>query len=310
MGKKIVVFGSYITDFTSRTPSFPVPGETIIGSGFKMGPGGKASNQCIAATKAGADAMFVTKLGKDTFGDYARDYYLQQGFSTEGFLYGDGAMTGAATITVNEKTGENMIVVVPGISLAYTAADMDFVKEKVKAADYLLIQLEVSMYATKSIIQFAHENNIKIIFNPAPAVPLDVALLSKIRIITPNETEASILTGIAVTEAEESVRAAANKLHEMGIPQVIITLGEKGAFASDGATSKFFPALQGIKVVDTTGAGDAFNGGFAAALAGGKSFFDAIQYGIALSGLSVTKEGTAPSMPSQAEIEQVYQTLV
>lgn len=308
MGKKIVVFGSYITDFVMRTDAFPIPGQSVIGNSFKMGPGGKGSNQTIAALKVGADAIFVTKLANDTFGEYAQSFYKNEGYDTTGFIIGDSSYTGAANIVVNEQTGENAIVVTPGISMAYTPEDMAHVKAFIDEADYLVLQLEVSEYATKEAIAYAKQKQIPVILNPAPAADFVKPVLSGVDYLTPNETEASLLTGLPVDADKQNIRAAAKALHEMGVANVIITLGAGGVYAFNGTHEKFIPALS-VVAIDTTGAGDAFNGGFAAALAEGKEFFDAALYGVAVSGLSVTKEGTSLSMPTKQEADQVYQTL-
>ena len=307
MGKKIVVFGSYITDFVMRTTAFPVPGQSVIGSSFKMGPGGKGSNQTIAALKLGADAIFVTKIANDTFGEYAQTFYKAEGYDTSGFIIGNTSYTGAANIVVNEQSGENAIVVTPGISMEYTPEDMAHVKAFIDDADYLVLQLEVSEYATSEAITYAKQKGITIILNPAPAAGFVKPLLAGIDYLTPNETEASLLTGLPV-EDKSNIRAAAKALREMGVAHVIITLGGNGIYAFDGKNEQFIPALD-VVAVDTTGAGDAFNGGFAAALAAGKGFFDAALYGVAVSGLSVTKEGTSLSMPTKQEADQVYKTL-
>lgn len=308
MGKKIVVFGSYITDFVMRTTAFPVPGQSVIGSSFKMGPGGKGSNQTIAALKTGANAIFVTKVANDTFGEYAQTFYKTEGYDTSGFIIGNASHTGAANIVVNEQTGENAIVVTPGISMEYTPEDMAHVKAFIDDADYLVLQLEVSEYATSEAIIYARQKRIPIILNPAPAADFVKPLLKDIDYLTPNETEASLLTGLPVDEDKSNIRAAAKALYEMGVAHVIITLGGNGVYAFDGKNGQFIPALD-VVAVDTTGAGDAFNGGFAAALAEGKGFFDAALYGVAVSGLSVTKEGTSLSMPTKQAADQVYKTL-
>lgn len=308
MGKKIVVFGSYITDFVMRASTFPVPGQSIIGSSFKMGPGGKGSNQAIAALKVGADATFVTKLANDTFGTYAQNFYKTEGYDTAGFIIGDSSYTGAANIVVNEQTGENAIVVTPGISMAYTAADMVHVRRFIDIADYLVLQLETNEYATCEAISYAQQKGVPVILNPAPAAAFIKPLLSGVAYITPNETEASLLTGVPVDTDKNNIRQAAKALYAMGAGHVIITLGQNGVYAYDGKEEAFIPALN-VVAIDTTGAGDAFNGGFAAALAEGKSFFAAAKYGVAVSGLSVTKEGTALSMPTKAQADAAYQSM-
>ena len=282
--KKIVVFGSYVTDLTGRTPKFPTEGETVMGVSFKSGPGGKGSNQAVAAKRAGGDVTLVTRLGEDDFGKLALNFYD----------------TGAALIIVNEATGQNEIIVIIGACGEFKPEEVQALKETVASAGTVLCQLETNPEATYKVLDMAKQAGVTTVFNPAPARKLPDEVLNGIDYITPNETEAEIITGIAVT-GYESASKAADVLLGKGVKNVVITLGNKGYYAKN-AQSEFTGAPIQVNVVDTTGAGDAFNGGFTAALAAGMSFEAALTYGNVTGGLSVEKLGTAPAMPYKEEI--------
>lgn len=308
MNKKIVVFGSYVTDLTVFAPQLPIPGQTILGKYFKSGPGGKGSNQAVAIHRTGTNVTFITKLGKDALGDMARVFYENEKMSLEGILCDDVYETGAALIIVDEQSAQNEIVVTLGACGHFTEQDVEFAKQIVSDADILLVQLETNLEATEEIVRFAKEKGVLTILNPAPAKPLKREFLKNIDILTPNETEASSLTGIYVDKSDnESIRRAARALIDQGVRKVIITLGEKGAYASDGNEELFYEPIKTGEVVDTTGAGDAFNGGFAAGIAQGLEFFQAIKYATVVSSLAVTRVGTAPAMPHKSEIVKYLQ---
>lgn len=302
--KKIVVFGSFVVDLTARTPRLPVPGETIKGSTFKMGPGGKGSNQAVAAYRAGADVTLVTKVGKDLFGKVATDFYKSEGMDTSYVFEDDNLETGIALISVDEKTSQNEIVVVSGACGNFTGEDVEKVRELIVTAGILLVQLEVNTDALYKVIDIAHEAGVTVVLNPAPAAPIPDEVMQKIDIVTPNETEAYVLTGVKV-ETEADAKRAATVFLEKGVKQVVITMGSLGAFATDGQESELIGRLD-VDAIDTTGAGDAFNGGFVTALANGKDLFEALRYGNVTGALSVTKLGTAPAMPCKEEIQKLY----
>jgi len=304
--KKIVVFGSFITDLTSHSPHLPVPGETLKGVSFKNGPGGKGSNQAVAAHRAGADVLLITKLGDDVFGKMAEDFYISENMKIEGILIDKEYATGCALVMVGDDTAQNLIVVILGACDHFTKEDLDGSRKHVDKADILLVQLETNYEATAEALRYAKSKGCLTVLNPAPAQTLGEDILSNVDIITPNETEASLLTGITVDDKPENIRAAAKKLIELGLKKVIITLGENGVYGTDSIEELFWPAYAPAPVVDTTGAGDAFNGGFVAGLSFGYDFFEAIRYGSVVSGLSVTKFGTAPAMPHSGEIEKYY----
>lgn len=306
MSKKILVFGSFVTDLTARADRLPREGETVKGNSFYSGPGGKGSNQAVAAHRAGADVLLVTKLGRDAFGQNAKSFYTAEGMCLDGILTDEIHETGAALILVDRVTAQNEIAVVLGACDHFDQHDMEAVYPLIQHADIVLAQLETNLEATEDALRYAKLHGCKTILNPAPAQPLSDELLKSVDIITPNETEASLLTGVSVDGSRDSVRQAAACFLKKGVRQVIITLGASGVYGTNGAQELFYPALDLGPVVDTTGAGDAFNGGFAAGLAQGYDFFEAIRYGSVVSGLAVTRQGTAPAMPYRQEIQLHY----
>lgn len=302
MKNKITVMGSFVVDLMSRTPHLPQPGETVKGSLFRMGPGGKGFNQGVAAHKAGGNVIMATKLGRDTFAEVALGAMRELGMDTKYIMYSDTAETGTALIMVDENSSQNEIVVVPGACETISDTELEHLADQIKDSAILLTQLETNVSAMEKAVEIAHENDVLVILNPAPVQPVSDALLKKIDIITPNEVEAEILTGIRVID-EESAQKAAKWFFDKGVKQVLITLGKHGVFVSDGIEQRVLP-VPDVKVLDTTGAGDAFNGGFATALAEGKSIWEAAQFANALASLAVQKLGTTPSMPIRAEIDE------
>ncbi len=305
MKKKVVVFGSFVVDLTGRTPRLPVPGETVMGTSFAMGPGGKGSNQAVAAHRAGADMTLVTKVGKDVFGTVATDFYKEEGMDTSYIFEDESKETGCALISVDENTAQNEIVVISGACGNITPEDVEKSRSLIESAGILLLQLEINLDALYKVIDIAHEAGVTIVLNPAPAAELPDEVLRKIDIVTPNETEAQVLTGVKI-ENEADAKKAAKVFMDKGVKEVVITLGSLGAFAMDQEKSELVERLN-VDAIDTTGAGDAFNGGFVMALAEGKDLFTALRYGNVTGALSVTKLGTAPSMPSREEINALYE---
>ncbi len=308
---EIFIFGSYFTDLTSRCTKFPLPGETIVGNDFKMGPGGKGSNQAIAAHRLGANVSFVTKIGNDDFGNLAIDFYKENGLNSDNIIVDDTQTTGVALIMVETTSAQNEIVIVPGACNSFNKKDIAKICSEIEEDSILLTQLETNLDATKEVISNAKNKNCTVVLNPAPAQPLPDSVLCNVDVITPNETETMILTGIDVSQANiNDLEKAANVFFNKGVGKVIITLGSKGVYANDQITAELIPAFDFDKVVDTTGAGDAFNGGFVAALAQGSEFFESIIYGSVASGLSVTRFGTAPAMPLKKEVDKHYNTIL
>ncbi len=300
--KKAVVFGSFVVDLMGRSPHLPVPGETVKGSLFKMGPGGKGANQAVAAKRAGADVAIITKLGKDEFAQIAKRNFLAEGLAlTYVFEDQSGASTGAALILVDENTGQNAISVLPGACETITEEEVEKASGIIRQSDFLLTQLETNLTAMYAAVRMAKKSGAKVILNPAPAVPVDPDMYEGLYCVTPNEVEAAALSGIE-TESNEGIDRAAAFFLEKGCENVIITLGDRGAYLKTPTQSEFFKTIE-VPVVDTTGAGDAFNGGLLAGLAEGMSLSQATAFAMVAAGLSVTKLGTAPAMPFKEEIE-------
>ncbi|MCL1855205.1 MAG: ribokinase [Clostridia bacterium] len=305
MGKRVLVYGSFVVDLTSRSNGLPVPGQTVLGKSFQLGPGGKGSNQAVAAHRAGADVTLVTKLGDDVFAKVALDFYEQEGMDVSHILIGRNMETGAALIMVDEESGQNEIVVVSGACGQITSRDVEKARPLIESADFLLLQLEINFDALLAVLRIAHKAGVQTILNPAPAADLPEEMLRMVHIVTPNETEAQALTGVAVANKADAQKAA-ERFFRKGVKNVIITLGASGAFATDGIQSELLPRVP-VEAVDATGAGDAFNGGLVMALAEGRDLFTALRYGNVTGALSATKPGTAPSMPSRPQIDALYQ---
>ena len=305
MKKKVVMLGSFVADLMSRQKGLPRPGETIMGSYYAVGAGGKGSNQAVAAHRAGADVVLSTKLGRDMFGEMALDFYAKEGISTEYTFQDENLATGAALILVDENTAQNAIVVVPSACMNILPAEVESLSEAIRNAGVLLVQLEINPDATFAAIDIAYRADVPVVLNPAPAGYIPDEVFKKIHVITPNETEAEALTGITVACIDDARRAAV-VLREKGVDNVVITLGSRGAFLK---TTEYEMVIDSICVdaIDTTGAGDAFNGGLAAAMAEGMELSEAVKFANCVGALSVTRQGTAPAMPHRAEIEALMQ---
>lgn len=298
---KVTVFGSFVVDLMARSPHLPIPGETVKGSMFKMGPGGKGFNQGVAAHKAGADVLMVTKLGKDSFANVALETMDRLRMNKDHVFTTERTETGIALILVDEKSSQNEILIVPGACATISKEDIDSLEETIKGSEYVLLQLEVNQDANERIADMANRYGCRVIMNSAPYAPMTDEFLSKLYMVTPNEVEAEEITGVPVNDLEGAKRAAAY-FRDRGVKKVVITLGARGVFISDGETEDIIPAFQ-VEVVDTTGAGDAFNGGLLAALSKGQPIPDAVRFGQAVAALSVQRIGTTPAMPTFDEIE-------
>ncbi len=301
MGSKVIVFGSFVVDLMGRTPHLPAAGETVKGSMFKMGPGGKGFNQGVAAHKAGADVTMITKLGRDTFGDIAVNTMKDLGMDTSHLLFSEETETGCALIMVDENTSQNEIVVISGACGTITEEETEKTAMLMDNAEYLLTQLETNMSSIEQVIDLAYNKGVKVILNTAPVQPVTDELLSKVWLVTPNEVEAEILTGVKV-DSEESADKAAEWFFERGVKNVLITLGGRGVYINADGKKGIVPAYR-VKAIDTTGAGDAFNGGLLAALSEGKDLWASAVFANALAALSVQKLGTTMSMPYREEID-------
>jgi len=298
----VAVLGIFVADLAFRAPRLPVMGETILGHGFASGPGGKGSNQAIAAARAGADVRMITRIGRDTFGEMAQKSWAADGVDTSAVTIDEALPTGAAFIFVSTETGNNAIIVESGAAANLSPADVAVAEAVIASSKVLVTQFEQPVETAIAGLTLARRHGVLTILNPAPAVPADPAIYALCDYVTPNETEAETITGQKV-ETEAEALAAAKAFLAMGARNALITLGEKGAFLHGEAGTAMVPAFHVKTVVDTTGAGDAFNGGFATALAEGKPPLEAVRFANATAALSVQKPGTAPSMPARAAIE-------
>lgn len=298
---KVVVFGSFVVDLMARSPHLPVPGETVKGSMFQMGAGGKGFNQCVAAHKAGADVVMVTKVGQDAFAEVALNTMQALNMPRQHIFRNTEVETGIALILVDEQTGQNEIIIVPGACSTITDEEVRQIEGVLSQADYVLLQLEVNQSANELVVDLAVKNGCKVIVNTAPYAPLSDAFFEKLYMVTPNEVEAQELTGVKV-EDFASAQKAAKVFLAKGVQQVIITMGSKGAFVCANGVEEMVPAFK-VNVVDTTGAGDAFNGGLLVALAEGATVQQAARFASAVAALSVQKMGTTPSMPTREEVD-------
>ena len=296
----VVILGVFVADTAYRAARMPVMGETIMGTAFALGPGGKGSNQAVACARLGADTHFISNLGQDDFGQLALDTWAQAGVVPHVRQIAD-SYTGAAHIFIEDATGDNAIIIAPGAAALITPRDVDAQADLIRGADVFVTQLEQPMDAAMRGLEIARAADVTTVLNPAPAADLPDGMLALCDYVTPNETECEALTGIAVTSVAEAEQAAA-ALVAQGVGTPIITLGEQGAYL---AGHGLVPAVHAGPVVETTGAGDAFNGAFAAALAEGKTPEHAVQYGCATAGISVTRPGTAPAMPSRPEVDAI-----
>lgn len=301
MGKRIVVLGIFNADAAYRAARLPRLGETVMGAGFHLGPGGKGSNQAVAAARAGGDVHMVTRLGRDDFAMMARGVWADAGV-TPHVIEDPESHTGSAFIFLEEGTGQNAIIVCPGTAGRISVEDIHARADLIDGAAVFLTQLEQPLVAAEEGLARARAAGAVTILNPAPAAELPDRLLALVDIITPNETEAESLTGLPVTTMAEAT-AAADALIARGVGAAIITLGEKGVLYRKDGKSLHVPARAPGPVKDTTGAGDAFNGGLAAALAEGQPIADALRFGCAVAGISVTRPGAASAMPTRSEIE-------
>lgn len=299
--KPIVNLGIFVADAAFRAARMPRMGETLLGEGFALGPGGKGSNQSVATAMAGGRAHFITRLGDDDFARMARGIWDKAGVVPEVTVDHD-SFTGAAMIFLEAATGNNAIIVTPGAAGRITPEDVEARADLIGRAAIFMTQLEQPIPAAQRGLEIARAAGVTTILNPAPAAALSDEMLALCDYLTPNETEAELLTGLPVTTLEEA-RAAADALLARGVGAVVITLGDKGALYRDKTRTVHCPVISAGPVVETTGAGDAFNGGFAVALSEGMGIEAALRFGCATAGISVTRPGTAGSMPTRTEID-------
>ena len=296
---KIVVVGSANTDLVMRVRRLPRPGETVLGGTFAAVPGGKGANQAVAAARAGGQTTFVAKVGTDAMGDAAVAAYRTVGIDTTHVTRHATSPSGVALIVVDEH-GENAIAVASGANELLLPDDVDRARAAIVSADVLLLQLEVPLETVRHAIAVAAAAGVRVLLNPAPARPLDESLLSRVWLVTPNETEAAMLTGGSTADLDAA--AAAVSLRARGPRGVVITLGARGALALDSRTCLHLPAHP-VQPVDTVAAGDVFNGCLAVAVAEGRDLADAVRFATAGAALSVTRRGAQDSAPSRPEID-------
>lgn len=301
MVREIVVVGSSNTDMILKVSRIPRPGETILGGEFLTAAGGKGANQAVAAACAGGTVALVARVGHDMFGERAIAGLIEKGIRVDHVTY-DDAPSGVALIFVAED-GENSIGVGSGANARLSPSDVMRAKDKFASAGVVVLQLETPLETVHAAAELGRQNESVVILNPAPARALSDQLLRNVSIITPNETEAELLTGIAVTD-DASCRRAADALLARGVGTVIITLGARGAFLATADLQQLIPGFR-VTPVDTTAAGDTFNGALAVAIAEGTSPIDAIRFANAAAAISVTRFGAQPSAPSRKEIEQL-----
>jgi len=297
--ENIVVVGGCNTDFVFDVAQFPAPGETVVCKSFNTFGGGKGANQAVAAARLGANVTLIARVGNDDRGHSAFRFFQSEGIQTDYMAFDDDLATGLAMIAVNAK-GENTIVVSPGANARLSPQDIYSAETVFRTAQVVLLQLEVPIVTVMAAVEIAHQHGVTVILNPAPAVALPAELLSKVDYLTPNETELVILSGnnphVDVGEAAFELRKTA------GMQQVIVTLGPRGALIAD-QPKQIIPAYP-VNAIDTTAAGDAFNGGLAVSLAQGKQLVESVRYANAVGAISTTRPGAQPSLPTALEVEE------
>lgn len=297
---KILVVGSSNTDMVVKSAHLPLPGETVLGGQFFSFAGGKGANQAVAAARLGGEVTFLAKIGNDALGKAAVEGFKKEGIDVSHIITDPESHSGVALIMV-EDSGENCISVASGANGNFTALDIENASELVENASFVLVQLEIPLEAMTALVDKAYAHGVPVILNPAPARPLSDELISKLFIVTPNETEAELLTGVKVTD-EESAAKAAGILREKGAKFAIITLGAKGAFLLSDQEEILIPSIP-VNAVDTTAAGDTFNGALTVALAEGMEIKGAIRFSNQAAAISVTRMGAQNSQPYRSELK-------
>tara|TARA_B100001971_G_scaffold5429_1_gene4487 strand:+ start:170 stop:1087 length:918 start_codon:yes stop_codon:yes gene_type:complete len=298
---RVTVVGSFMFDLVARAPRRPKTGETLIGDSFGMFIGGKGANQAIAASRLNALVCMVGRLGDDLFGNQFLDKFSDEKINTDFVIQDKNNGTGVGMPLI-DASGDNSIVIIPRANTALSAENINQGYEAIANSDILLLQLEVPIEASQRAAEIAKENSTIVILNPAPAREIPDTLLDLVDILTPNESETEILSGISATTGKEA-KEAARILMDKGVETVILTLGSRGSLLLTATVESFFPANQ-VDVVDTTAAGDAFCGALAASLANGSTIEEAVKTGNAAGALAVTKLGAEPSLPKKADLDQ------
>ena len=303
MKSKIYVIGSSNTDMVVKSNFLPKPGETVIGDTFLMNPGGKGANQAVSACKLGADVTFITKVGNDMFGKKAVNNFKKIGIKTDYIRIDKNNSSGVAIIMV-DKSGENSISVAPGANNSLTIKDVNFIEEKLKADDYVLIQLEIPKTVVEYLIEICNKLKVKLILNPAPFQKISDYHISQVNTITPNEIETEYLSGIKVKD-KETAKKASEILINKGIKNIIITMGEKGAFYKSSSFEGLIPTKK-VSVIDSTAAGDTFNGALVAGLSMKMDMLTSIDFANNAATYSVTKLGAQSSAPSINDLNNKF----
>jgi ribokinase len=299
--KNIIVVGSSNTDMLIKLDRIPKPGETILGGEFVTAAGGKGANQAVGAARAGGAVTFIARVGRDMFGAQAVAGFVRDGINVDYVCKDKSSPSGVALIFV-AKDGENSIAVASGANGKLSPPDVQQAKKVFAGASVLVLQLETPLETVQAAVEIACAHGVRVILNPAPARPLPDALLRRVSILTPNESEAELLTGVKVGD-EAAVAKAAEQLLGKGVQTVVLTLGARGAFVATPGCKQLVPGFK-VKAVDTTAAGDIFNGALAVALAEGKPLTGAVRFANAAAALSVTRLGAQPSAPTRREIER------
>jgi ribokinase len=303
----IVVFGSINLDLTAYVPRLPHPGETISGSSFITVPGGKGSNQAVCARRLGAPTHFIGRTGQDSFGQEVLDAVSREGVDTSRVFKDPAAGTGLAVISVDDRA-ENSIIIIPGANGKLDASDVDRAADLLDKDSILMLQLETPLGPSLELARIARGLGAKVILDPAPAYPLPEEVWQTVDILTPNEVETGILTGINPETLEDCNRAA-EVLISRGVPTVIVKMGAKGVFYRSPSASGFIDPFK-VEAIDSVAAGDAFNGGLAVALFEGKDLAEAVRWGAAAGALACTRKGAMPSMPRRDELETLLRAQI
>ncbi|MDR0505931.1 MAG: ribokinase [Dysgonamonadaceae bacterium] len=298
--KNILVVGSSNTDMVIKTNHLPLAGETVLGGAFFMNPGGKGANQAVAIARLGGQVTFICKTGSDVFGYQSHQLFEEEGIDVSYVFSDTESPSGVALITVDEN-GENCIVVASGANANLKSDDIAQAEEAIDRADFVLMQLEIPIETVEFVAKKAAEKNKKVILNPAPARSLSKELLQNLYAVTPNETEAELISGIKITD-EASALKAAERIVELGVENVIITLGSKGAFVYGEGICEMVSAFK-VKAQDTTAAGDIFNGALTVALAENRPILDAVRFACKAAAISVTRIGAQSSAPYRNEVD-------
>lgn len=301
---RITVVGSYATGLTLKVKRLPSTGETVLASGYRVDYGGKGSNQAVGCARLGAEVAFVARIGKDAFGEMALRLFREEGIDVAFVRQTPEYPTGVGFILVEAGSGDNCIALDPGANELLSAADVAECNAALQSSAVVLTQLEIPVAAAEAALARGRANGAKTILNPAPVRPLPASVLKLVDVLTPNQTEAKVLTGRS-PNAEVDPEGVGRDLIHAGVKQVVMTLGDKGALIVTASSIKHVPAA-GMSAVDTTGAGDAFNAGLATALASGASLDAAVEFAVVTGGLAVTREGVIPSLPKREEVVQFY----